>query len=113
MGYAEKRGTYWRARYKIERGKYGTVTDASGATARFRTKRDAENAANDAEAKVRSGAWRNPTAGRITFGEFANRWYVAQDLAASTMQNYRRHIEEHLFPAFERAQQSPIFARRT
>lgn len=101
MGYAEKRGTYWRARYKIERGKYGTVTDASGATARFRTKRDAENAANDAEAKVRSGAWRNPTAGRITFGEFANRWYVAQDLAASTMQNYRRHIEEHLFPAFE------------
>jgi integrase len=30
-----------------------------------------------------------------------SRWYAAQDLAASTMQNYRRHIEEHLLPAFE------------
>lgn len=101
MGYAEKRGTYWRGRYKIERGRYGTVADPSGATARFRTKRDAENAANDAEATVRSGAWRSPAAGRTTFGEYASRWYAAQDLAASTMQNYRRHIEEHLLPTFE------------
>ena len=36
-----------------------------------------------------------------TFGEYANRWYAAQDLAASTMQNYKRHIEEHLLPDFE------------
>lgn len=35
------------------------------------------------------------------FGEYASRWYAAQDLAASTMQNYRRHIEEHLLPTFE------------
>lgn len=110
MGYAEKRGTYWRARYKIERGKYGTVTDASGATARFRTKRDAENAANDAESTVRRGGWRNPAAGRMTFGEYASRWYAAQDLAASTMQNYRRHIEEHLLPTFEGKAISDILA---
>ena len=101
MGYAEKRGTYWRARFKIERGKYGTVTDASGGTTRFRTKRDAENAANDAEAKVRRGGWRDPATGHMTFGEYANHWYAGQDLAASTMQNYRRHIEEHLLPTFE------------
>jgi integrase len=34
-------------------------------------------------------------------GEYASRWYEAQDLAASTLQNYRRHIEEHLLPTFE------------
>ena len=101
MGYAEKRGDYWRGRYKVERGKYGTVIDASGATMRFRTKREAEQAANDAEAKVRAGAWRDPAAGRITFGKYVPGWYAVQDLAASTMQNYRHHIEEHLLPAFE------------
>ena len=40
-------------------------------------------------------------AAQITFGTYVSRWYAALDLAASTMQNYRRHIEEHLLPAFE------------
>ncbi|MFC4943240.1 LacI family DNA-binding transcriptional regulator [Pseudonocardia sp. GCM10023141] len=101
MGYAEKRGTYWRGRYKIDRGQYGTVTDVSGGVTRFRTKRDAELAADDAEAAIRRGGRRDPAIGRTTFGEYASRWYEAQDLAASTMQNYRRHIEEHLMPTFE------------
>lgn len=102
LGYAEKRGDYWRGRYKIDRGKYGTVRDANGETIRFRTKREAERAANDEEAKVRAGRQRRP-AERTSFGQYVGRWYAAQDLAASTMQNYRRHIEEHLLPAFEHA----------
>jgi integrase len=102
MGYAEKRGDYWRGRYKLGPGKYGTVCDAAGNTIRFRTRRDAKKAADDAEANVRSGAvQRDPAAGRTTFGSYVNDWYARQDLAASTMQNYRRHIEEHLLPAFE------------
>lgn len=103
MGFAERRGNYWRGRFKIERGRYGTVSDSDGVTIRFRTKREAEKAAADAEARVRSGKWRDLSAGQVTFGEYASRWYEAQDLAASTMQNYRRHIEEHLLPAFEHA----------
>ena len=58
-------------------------------------------AADAEEAKVRGGTWRDPSAGRILFGTYDSRWYAAQDLAASTMQNYRRHIEEHLLPEFE------------
>jgi integrase len=103
MGYAEKRGDYWRGRYKLAPGKYGTVKDAAGAVVRFRTRREAEQAANDAEGKVRAGTWRDLTAGRITFGDYANRWYAAQDLALSTMQGYRHGLEEHLLPAFEAA----------
>ncbi|MGX1884455.1 LacI family DNA-binding transcriptional regulator [Streptomyces sp. NPDC055287] len=100
MGFAENRGTYWRARYKISTGKYGTLTDASGNTVRFRTKREAKRAADAEESKIRSGEWKDPAAGQITFGAYASRWYAVQDLAASTMQNYRRHIEEHLLPEF-------------
>ncbi|MFG2777546.1 LacI family DNA-binding transcriptional regulator [Streptomyces prunicolor] len=101
MGFAEDRGTYWRGRYKISTGRYGTVADESGDTVRFRTKREAKQAADAEEAKVRNGGWKDPTAGKVTFGEYASRWYAAQDLAASTMQNYRRHLEEHLLPEFE------------
>ena len=101
MGYAEKRGKYWRGRYKVEDGKYGTVADTTGAVIKFATKREAKQAADAEEVTVRRGEWRDPSLGQETFGEYANRWYAAQDLAASTMQNYRRHIEEHLLPTFE------------
>jgi integrase len=110
MGFAEKRRDYWRGRYRLGPGKYGTVRDAAGVTVRFRTRREAEQAANDAESKVRGGLTRDPAARRITFGEFVNRWYAALDLAASTMQNYRRHVEEHLLPAFEATAVAGILA---
>src|SRR4051794_35408609 len=100
MGYAEKRGDYWRGRYKIAPGKYGTVQDASGRLIQFRGKREAERAADEEEAKIRAGTWRDPASGRMLFGEWANAWYAEQDLAASTMRNYRRHIEDHLLSAF-------------
>ncbi|WP_158840935.1 LacI family DNA-binding transcriptional regulator [Saccharothrix deserti] len=100
MGFAEKRGDYYRGRYKIAPGKYGTVADATGATIRFRTKREAEQAANDEESKVRGGTWRDPAAGQTRFGDYASRWYAAQDLARSTMENYRSNLEVHLLPYF-------------
>jgi integrase len=73
----------------------------TGATIRFRTKREAEQAANDAEAKIRTSKYRDPAAGRARFRDYVNQWYAAQDLAVSTMQTYRHHIEEHLLPTFE------------
>ncbi|MEZ0009159.1 hypothetical protein ABH930_000547 [Kitasatospora sp. GAS204A] len=100
MGYAENLGSYWRGRYKIAPGKYATVRDADGEAIRFRTKPAAKKAADAEEAKLLAGS-KKPPADRITFGEFANKWYADQDLAASTMQNYKRHIEEHLLPDFE------------
>ncbi len=100
MGYAENLGSYWRGRYKIAPGKYATVAHADGETIRFRTKAAAKKAADAEEAKLRAGM-RKVAAERITFGAYVSRWYEAQDLAASTMQNYRRHIEEHLLPTFE------------
>jgi hypothetical protein len=79
------------------------VTDETGSTVRFRPRREAEQAANDAEAKVRAGG-----SGQVVFGDYANVWYTRQDLAASTMQNCRRRLEEHLLPTFEGHQLTAI-----
>jgi integrase len=114
VGYGEKvpspKGAYWRGRYKIAAGKYGTVRNADGDVIRYDTRRDAENAANDAEADVRAGRHRDRTRGQVTFGEWANRWYRKLDLAPSTMANYRQHIEYHLLPEFGSASLSSITA---
>lgn len=101
MGFAENLGDYWRGRYKNAAGKYVTVPDDdTGETMRFRSKTAAKKAADAQEAKVRAGT-KKVAAAQVTFGDYVSRWYDAQDLAASTMQNYRRHIEEHLLPEFE------------
>ncbi|MFG2370431.1 LacI family DNA-binding transcriptional regulator [Streptomyces sp. NPDC048504] len=96
MDFVEKRGNY-----KITLGKYDTVVDENGKAIRFATKGEAQPAAAEAENSCQCGDWRAPALSQETFGAYANRWYEAQDLAASTMQNYRRHIKEHLLPNFE------------
>lgn len=110
MGYAEKRGDYYRGRFKIAPGRYGTVQDERGGPRKFRTKREAKQAADAEEVEVRSGRWRDPSAGLVMFGEFANRWYAGQDLAASTTADLRRHLEEHLLPEFEDKEMADVWA---
>jgi integrase len=99
MGFAEKRGsgsgTYYRGRYKIAPGKYGTLDQ------KFRTKREAKQAADAREATAAIREQDLEPGEDVTFGMFASRWYAGLDLAPSTMVNYRRHLEEHLLPAFE------------
>ena len=101
MGFAEKRGAYWRGRFKVAPGKYGTVSDSVGNVIKFANKRDAKKAADLAEANATQQGTRPRADLRIAFGAYVRSWYARQDLAASTMQNYRRHIENHLLPAFE------------
>lgn len=105
MAYAEKRGNganaYYIARFSDGRGKWPTVKNAAGGTVRYKRKRDAEKAGDDAEAEVRGGRWRDPNAGRETFGQWANTWYARQDLAPRTMGNYRLSLETILLPEFE------------
>ncbi|MFJ9889847.1 LacI family DNA-binding transcriptional regulator [Streptomyces sp. NPDC091287] len=103
MGYAEKRGTgagtYYRGRYKIAPGSYGTVKDDDGRTIRFKKKREAEQAADAAEVTVRAGTHIDRSV-IPTFAEYVQRWWARQDLAPSTMQNYPATIEGHLLPFF-------------
>lgn len=112
MGYGEKvpspSGAYFRGRYKITAGKYGTVRDEAGDVIRYATKRAAKKAADEAEAGVRGGRHRDHAAGQAAFGEWASRWYAGLDLAPSTMANIRQHLEVHLIPRFGAAPLSSI-----
>lgn len=116
MAYAEKRGSgasaYYLARFSDGRGKWPTVKDESGATVRFKRKRDAEKAGADEEAKVRGGKWKDPAAGQETFGAWVNAWFPRQDLAPRTMGNYRLGIETILLPEFEHEPLTDITAER-
>jgi site-specific recombinase XerD len=101
MGYAENLGQYWRGRFKVAPGKYETVRDQAGNTIKFLAKREAKRAADLEEAKAAQTGARPSHDRHTTFGEYVRSWYARQDLAASTMQNYKRHIESHLLPTFE------------
>jgi integrase len=105
MGYAENAGTYWRGRFKSKAGNLETVRDqVTGKPTHFDTKRDAKRAADLAEAEDSRQEARSRTTStnpRMKFGEFVRSWYQELDLAASSMQNYKRHIENHLLPEFE------------
>ncbi|WP_455907892.1 tyrosine-type recombinase/integrase [Streptomyces cinereoruber] len=112
MAYTEKRGDYYRARYKDAAGKYPAVKDELGAVVKFRTEREAKRAAEDAEAAVRAAVREAalkktaPPSSEVvlppTFGEYVARWFAGQEgeLATSTLDNYRGHIEAHLLPEF-------------
>jgi hypothetical protein len=100
MAYAEEvkspKGKYWRGRYQDPFGAYISVRDETGKVARYEGKREAKKAADAAEASVGNGTWRDPKAGSITFAEWCNDWYAGLDLAASTMANIKRHLDNHL-----------------
>jgi hypothetical protein len=93
MGYAEKRGKLWRARW---RGPDGTLESMPG----FQRRKDAEDYARDQEAAIRNNTYVDPRAGQITLTEWVNIWFPAQDLELNTLGTYKYTIEVHILPAF-------------
>lgn len=104
MAYAEKvpspSGDYWRGRFKDPAGRYVTVRDEHGDVIRYPRKEDANQGAEDQETDIRRGVWRDPAAGGVTFAAWVQDWYAGLDLAESTMENRKRHLEDHLLPFF-------------
>lgn len=93
MGYGERHGRMFRARW---RGPTGTLESMSG----FTTKKAADIYANDQEAAIRAGRYVDPRAGQITLLEWVNIWYPAQDLELTTMETYRSLLENIVLPEF-------------
>lgn len=118
MGFAELRKSrgeeYYRGRYKIADGKYGTIVDARGDTIRFGKKREAKQAADLKEAQLRAeekAALKAATtedenadgpAIPTQLGPFADEWYAAQDVEPSTHANYLSHLRAQILPHFGR-----------
>lgn len=93
MGYAEQRGKFWRARWKLPSGKPGSMSG-------FPTRRAAENYANDQESAVRAGNYVDPRAGQILVNEWTDRWFVSLDLELATMENYKFLLGTCIKPFF-------------
>ena len=83
MAYAEKRGkgpAPWRVKYRLPSG---IETSESG----FETKAAALTWGRDQEARIREGRWTDPNAGKLTVGEWIDRWLAIQDVGISTVDN--------------------------
>ncbi|MGW4300370.1 LacI family DNA-binding transcriptional regulator [Streptomyces sp. NPDC004646] len=115
MAYAEPRKargqTYYRACYqRPDRKAQGVVVDADGKAVRYPTKTTALKAAQKAEIdafeEAKKGRYVPPevkvAAGQVLFADFVKKWIADQDLAESTMQNYRNGVTylEKVFGAY-------------
>ncbi|PPJ35797.1 LacI family transcriptional regulator [Nocardia nova] len=122
MGYANKRGDYYEARYKVENGKYRSFLGADGKPVRYDTQDAAKKAAERAEIEYRIRAeGLRPTGtpplatpdhlsdstqiygtspGDITFEDYVNLWFPEQDLAETTTATYESNIQCQLLPKF-------------
>lgn len=86
------RGRRWRARYLDPDGHERNKT--------FARKADAERFLAGITSDVLRGAYVDPDAGKVTFGEFARQWLEAQTFGESTREatelRLRLHAEPHL-----------------
>ncbi|KDN83439.1 tyrosine-type recombinase/integrase [Kitasatospora cheerisanensis] len=98
MAYAEKRGKYWRVKFKLPNGKYGSASEDDFGN-RFTTEREAEQYGQALEADARRGRRVvNPRSGKLTFRAFATDWLDASDLADLSDQTYRSRVRAQLIP---------------
>ncbi|WP_149030391.1 tyrosine-type recombinase/integrase [Kitasatospora sp. MBT66] len=97
MAHAEKRGKFWRVRYKLPNGRYASAScDDFGN--KFPTERLAEQYGLALEADVRRGKFHNPRGGQLSFAEYSVEWLEAIDVAETTDRTYRSLIASQLVP---------------
>jgi len=95
VAYAERRGrgpTPWRVKYTTPSGE----RTRSG----FASKQEALDWGRLQEADARARRWNDPRKGDITVSSWIDEWGQGQDLAETTVENYRYMIEFHILPAF-------------
>jgi len=95
--------TSYRVRYRDPAGRQKSKS--------FARKVDAERWMASNEVAKTKGAWVDPALGKVTFGEWAERWYATTaGLRPSTRDNYRRQLDAYLLPHFARAPLTSIDA---
>ena len=97
MAYAEKRGkgpAPWRVKYKLPSG---IEISESG----FETKAAALSWGRDQEARIREGRWTDPNAGKLTVGEWIDRWLAIQDVGISTVDHRDYLLRRFIRPAWD------------
>ncbi|GAA5088087.1 integrase [Thermocatellispora tengchongensis] len=94
MAWAEKRGPWYRVRWRDANGEVNTTPD------KYRTKKQALAAAEALDTDQRRGMFIDPSAGRINLAEWAAQWRKAHRVAPSTTAKYDHYLDHHILPAF-------------
>ncbi len=84
----------WRVKYKLPSG---IETSESG----FETKAAALTWGRDQEARIREGRWTDPNAGKLTVGEWIDRWLAIQDVGISTVDHRDYLLRRFIRPAWD------------
>lgn len=84
---------HYRARYRDPSGRSRSKT--------FRRKIDAQDFLDDTSTDVRRGEWTDPRQRRVSFDEWADRWWgTTVRLAPATRRGYWTKLERHVRPYF-------------
>lgn len=103
-----KRGKTWS--YVVYLGRDQAGTKRQKWVGGFRTRRDAENALNEALNRVRVGTWADP--GRQTLGDYLDTWLIAvkPGLANSTWASYSNVLSAWVVPRLGRTRLAALTA---
>jgi integrase len=66
----------------------------------FATRTDAKAWLDDQDRATRTGSWRDPRAGQVSFDAYASLWLQTRTLTPRTRAEYRKLLSGHLSPAF-------------
>ena len=94
----KRKGTDGVVRFQ---GRYRDPFGVKRTAGTYPSRREALKAANKVEGKVLDGTWIDPSAGRITFKEYAEDvWLPSRLLEVSTRAGYRSYLRNHFVPYF-------------
>lgn len=95
MGWVEKQPSgKWKARYRDSTG-------AGRSAGTFKQKAEAKRAAAKAESDSRSIGWRDPRAGRKTWGEWERTWWNGRTVSPGVLARDRSPVGKHIRPKWE------------
>jgi integrase len=81
------------------------VTDLQGTTSteHYATKKEADSRQKELSAKLVTGTYATPSAGRALFGDVAEAWYESKSvrLKGKTLENYRSLLDTHVLPKWQ------------
>lgn len=94
MAWVEPKGGKWRGVYRDINGRRRSLPAV-------KSKREAKNAANAEEQKIRDGIWHDPSAGRMPFSQyFEEHWLPNRVAELNTIAGYESHYNSSLRAAF-------------
>ncbi|TDC86498.1 tyrosine-type recombinase/integrase [Actinomadura sp. 7K507] len=94
MAWVEKRGPWFRVRYRDADGTVHTSPD------KHPSRTAATEAAEEMETDVRRGQFIDPNTARTNLAEWAQTWRHSHPVAPSTRAKYDHYLDAHIVPAF-------------